>query len=75
MNQFFYSHMKGEQFMVCEGLLNYFGTSSKELLEQGAQKAQEIYLPQIEQLTSENYKLTSQIDTLKQLLAQNNIPY
>ena len=55
--------------MVCEGLLNYFRTSSKELLEQGVQKAQEIYLLQIEQLTaeknlltSENHKLTSQIN-------------
>ena len=82
MNQFFYSHMKGEQFMVCEGLLNYFGTSSKELLEQGAQKAQEIYLPQIEQLTSEKNLLTSEKNLLvsenyklKQLLAQNNIAY
>lgn len=68
--------------MVCEGLLNYFGTSSKELLEQGAQKAQEIYLPQIEQLTSEKNLLTSEKNLLvsenyklKQLLAQNNIAY
>ena len=47
MNQFFYSHMKGERLMICEGVLNYFGTSSEELLEQGAQRAQKIYQDQI----------------------------
>ena len=75
MNQFFYSHMKGDQYMVCEGLLNYFGTSSKELLEQGAQNAQKIYLPQIEQLTDSVNTLSSENDFLKQLLAEHNIAY
>ncbi|MBR5595932.1 MAG: hypothetical protein IKW30_00810 [Lachnospiraceae bacterium] len=31
MNQFVYSHMKGDQLMVCEAILNYFGTSSEEI--------------------------------------------
>ena len=79
MNQFFYSHMKGEQFMVCEGLLNYFGTSSKEIAEQARKQTREqddnYYLPQIEQLTSENNQLSSQIIKLKQLLAEHNIAY
>ena len=43
MNQFFKSHKKGEIPMVCEGLLNYFGTSSEELLEQGAERAKKFY--------------------------------
>ena len=75
MNQFFYSHMKGAQLMVCEGLLNYFGTSSQELLEQGAKNAQELYQPQIDKLTSENSLLHSEIDKFKKLLAENNISY
>ena len=75
MNQFFYSHMKGEQFMVCEGLLNYFGTSSKELLEQGAENAQKIYLPQIDKLTETVDTLTSELNRAKQLLAEHNIAY
>lgn len=82
MNQFFYSHMKGAQLMVCEGLLNYFGTSSQELLEQGAKNAQELYQPQIDKLTSENTLLTSEnsllhseIDKFKKLLAENNISF
>ena len=80
MNQFFHSHRKGEPLMVCEGLLNYFGTSSEELLEQGIQRGleqgleqgvrqtQALYLPQIEKLTEEN-------NFLKQLLEKNNISY
>lgn len=72
MNQFFYSKTKGEKPMVCEGVLHYFGTSSEEIAEKAAKQAnehaQKIYLPQIEQLTSEVIKL-------KQLLEQHNIAY
>ncbi len=67
--------MKGEQLMVCEGLLNYFGTSSQELLEQGAKNAQEFYQPQIDKLTSDNTLLHSEIDKFKKLLEENNISY
>ena len=60
MHQFLGSHMKGEQIMVCENLFRLYETSSEELLEQGVQKAQEIYLPQIEKLTSKNTLLSSE---------------
>ena len=75
MNQFFYSHMKGERLMICEGLLNYFETSSEELLEQGAQRAQKIYQDQIEKLISENKQLASTLEERTKLLVQNNIAY
>ena len=75
--------------MVCEGILNYFGTSSEELLAQGAQKAREIYEPQIQKLTSEkdllfsennllsskNILLQNEINALKHLLEKNSISY
>ena len=89
MDQLFYSHKKGDELMVCEGLLNYFGTSSEELLEQGAERAKQFYLPQIEeliakvnqltsennQLTSENNQLTSQLEKIQKHSAQNNTVY
>ena len=82
MNQFFYFHMKGEQLMVCEGLLNYFGTSSKEIAENATKQTQEFYQPQIEKLTSDNILLTSEntllhseIAKYKKLLEENNISY
>ena len=68
MNQFFYSHMKGESTMVCEGVLRYFGTSSEEIAEKTREQEKKIYLPQIEKLTSEN-------QVLKQLLEQHGIAY
>ena len=70
MNQFIFFHMKGDQLMVCEGILNYFGTSSEELLAQGAQKAREIYEPQIQKLTSEKDLLFSEINSLS---SENNL--
>lgn len=54
--------------MVCEGVLRYFGTSSEEIAEKTREQDKQIYLPQIEKLTSEN-------QILKQLLAENNIAY
>ncbi len=71
--------------MICEGVLNLFGTSSEEIRRQDA----EYYLPQIdeleadieklassnEQLTSSNNLLTKQVNQLKQLLIQNNIAF
>lgn len=55
---------KGALLMVSEGLLNLYGTSSKEIEE----KTKAIYLPQLQQLTEENAKL-------KQLLLQHGIAY
>lgn len=73
MNQFVYSHMKGDQLMICEAILNYFGTSSKEIEEKTRQQDREIYEPQIEKLTSENSLLHNEIETLKQLLKKHGI--
>ena len=84
MNQFFKSHKKGEQPMVCEGLLIYFETSSEELLEQGAERAKIFYqaqidelIAQVKELTSKNNQLSSEnsqlLFQLKQM--QNNIAY
>lgn len=52
---------KGESLMVCEGLLNLFGTSSEEIIERTKKEDADYYLPQI--------------DYLKDLLQQNNIPF
>lgn len=68
--------------MVCEGLLNMFGTSSEEIIERTKKEADEYYLPKINQLSSENTQLSSKIDDLssqntylKFLLTQNGIPF
>ena len=75
MNQFFKSHKKGEQPMVCAGLLNNFGTGSAELLEQSAERAKKFYQPKIEELISKNKELTSALEERTKLLIQNNIAY
>lgn len=60
---------KGEfPMMVCEGLLNLFGTSSEEIIAHAKKESDEYYLPQINELSS-------QIDYLKGLLIQNNISF
>ena len=81
---------KGEQTMlICEGLLNLFGTSSAEIIERTKKEDAEYYLPKIEQLSSQNDSLSSQnsdltfqnsnlfsqITYLKSLLAKHNIPF
>lgn len=67
------TNMKGEsQMLVCEGLLNLFGTSSEELIAKGRmeskKEADEYYLPKIDELTAQN-------DYLKNLLKENNISF
>lgn len=52
---------EGDLLMVCEGLLNLFGTSSEEIIERTRKEEAEYYLPKI--------------DYLKSLLTQNNIPF
>ena len=53
---------KGDVSMyICEGLLNFFGTSSEEIIERTQKEADEYYLPKI--------------DYLKSLLIQHNIPF
>ena len=58
---------KGDNTMVCEGLLNLCGTSSAEIIERTKKEEAEYYLPKIEQLSS-------QVTYLKSLLEKNNIP-
>ena len=64
--------------MVCEGILNICGTSSKEIEE----RTKAIYIPQIQQLTNDNINLTNdnanltnEISRLKELLKQHKISY
>lgn len=60
---------KGNTSMIiCEGLLNLYGTSSEEIIERTRQEAADYYLPKID-------VLSTQIDYLKSLLRQNNIPF
>lgn len=58
--------------MVCEGLFNLFGTSSEEIIARAKKESQKefeaYYLPKINELSS-------QVDYLKKLLRQNNIPF
>ena len=53
MNQFLCSRTKGEPLMVCEGIFKLFGTSSEEIAEKTREQDRQIYLPQIEKLTSD----------------------
>ena len=66
---------KGESVMVCEGILNLCGTSSKEIIERTKKEDDEYYLPKIEQLTCQNSDLVSQVAYLESLLKKNNIPF
>ena len=53
---------KGESTMVCEGILNICGTSSKEIEEKAIIKAtEEIYIPQINKLTEEIIALKARL--------------
>lgn len=47
--------------MVCEGLLNLFGTTSEEIIARAKKESDDYYLPKIEYL--------------KNLLVQNNISF
>lgn len=59
---------KGDSTMICEGILNLCGTSSAEIIERTKKEEAEYYLPKIEQLSS-------QIDKLKALLREHDIPF
>ena len=58
--------------MECEGLFNLFGTSSEEIIartkRESKMESDQYYLPKINELSS-------QVDYLKNLLKQNNIPF
>lgn len=77
MNQLSEANLKqkGESPMVCEGLFHLFGTSSEEIFARGKKESEDFYLPQINQLSSSNEQLASQINYLKSLLEQHNIPF
>ena len=66
---------KGESSMVCEGLLNLFGTSSEEIIAHAKQESDEYYLPKLSELSATVEHLTSQINYLESLLRQNNISF
>ncbi|MCM1263717.1 MAG: hypothetical protein NC313_13480 [Butyrivibrio sp.] len=59
---------KGGNPMVCEGLLNLFGTSSDEIIENTRKEADAYYQPKID-------TLSSKVDYLQNLLTQHNIPF
>lgn len=68
--------------MVCEGLLNLCGTSSAEIIERTKKADAAFYQPRIDALTAKNEQqasfiseLSSQVDYLKNLLTQHNIPF
>ncbi len=54
--------------LICEGLLNLYGTSSAEIIERTKKEAAEYYLPQID-------NLSSRITYLESLLKKNNITF
>lgn len=74
---------KGDEPMyICEGLLNFFGTSSEEIIERTKKEEAEYYQPKIDQLSSQNDSLSAQndnlsaqVDYLKSLLRQHGIPF
>ncbi len=66
---------KGEPLMVCEGLLNLFGTSSEEIIARTKQEDAEYYLPKLNEQSAVIEQLSSQIDSLKGILKQHNISY
>ena len=73
---------KGDLPMVCEGLLNLYGTSSEEIIERTKREKAEYYQSKIDQLSSQNDSLSAQndnlsaqVDYLKSLLTQHNIPF
>lgn len=67
---------KGEsQMLICEGLLNLYGTSSEEIIAKAKAESDEYYLPKINELTASVSELTSQVDHLKNLLRQNDISF
>ncbi len=59
---------KGESPMVCEGLLNLFGTSSEEIIEKTRMEDNDfytnLYQPKLEQLTAQNSQLENSNKTL-----------
>jgi len=73
---------KGDNPMVCEGILNICGTSSKEIEERTIERTKAIYIPQIQQLTNDisnlandNINLANENSRLKELLKLHKIAF
>lgn len=66
---------KGEPLMVCEGLLNLFGTSSEEIIAKTRKEEEAYYLPKLNEQSATIEQLSSQNDYLKNLLRQHNISF
>ena len=68
---------KGASPMVCEGILNICGTSSKEIIERTKKEEEAYYLPKINELTSSNEALTLSNELLtssnESLISSNTI--
>ena len=64
-----------KHMVVDEWLFEMCGTSSDEVIARAKKESEEYYQPQIDTLSSVNKQLLSEIDYLKQLLMQNNIPF
>ena len=61
--------------VINEWLFEMCGTSSDEVIARAKKESEEYYQPKIDQLTSQNDSLASQIDYLKSLLTKHNIPF
>ena len=61
--------------VINEWLYEMCGTSSDEVIARAKKESDEYYQPRIDSLSSDNRLLSSQIDYLKSLLIQNNIPF
>lgn len=58
-----------------EWLYEMCGTSSDEVIARAKKESEEYYQPQIDRLSQDLKQLSSEIDYLKLLLKQNNIPF
>lgn len=61
--------------VINEWLYEMCGTSSDEVIARAKKESEEYYQPKIDSLSSNNRLLSSQINYLKSLLIQNNIPF
>lgn len=66
---------KGESTMVCEGIFKICGTSSAEIIERTRKEEADYYLPKLNEQSAFIEELSSQINYLKKLLIENNIPF
>lgn len=66
---------KEENPMVCEGILNLFGTSSEEIIANTKKQEEAFYMPQIDELKNDNEKLLAsnkQLSSTNKQLSSSN---